>query len=277
MNYNKYLGEKMRLCDTHCHLDDLRYQEDFDSVLQRAKEKGIVRFIIPAAHPDDLMRARELAHRYEEIFFASGLHPNYAHLYNEKFITSFLDDEKCVAIGECGLDYYRLEEGLKESKCNDIQELKALQKEVFIAQIHLAIQSQKPLIVHIRDASCDSLEILQTYASKLKGGVLHCFNADFQLLSLAQNGFYYGIGGVLTFKNARRLLEVLPKIPLESLLLETDAPYLTPHPHRGERNEPAYIPLVLDKMSEILGITQEALASQINQNTQKLFGIMYAS
>ena len=106
---------------------------------------------------------------------------------------------------------------------------------------------------------------------------MHCFNADFHLLSLAKEGFYYGIGGVLTFKNARKLVEVLPKIPLESLLLETDAPYLTPHPHRGERNEPAYIPLVLEKMSEILGIPKEILIKQININTENLFGEVFGA
>ena len=183
-----------------------------------------------------------------------------------------------MAVGECGLDYYRLEEALAESKLGSIEELKRIQKEVFVAQIKLAMAYEKPLIVHIREASSDSLEILQKYAKDLKrGGVLHCFNADFQLLSLAKEGFYYGIGGVLTFKNARKLVEVLPKIPLESLLLETDAPYLTPHPHRGERNEPAYIPLVLEKMSEILGIPKEILIKQINLNTENLFGEVFGA
>ncbi len=263
----------MQLCDTHCHLDDKRFEGDFEAVLERAREAGITRFIIPAAHPEDLERARELAYQYEEVYFASGLHPNYAYLYDETFLRGFLEDRKCIAVGECGLDYYRLEEALAESKLESIEELKRIQKEVFIAQIKLAIAYKKPLIVHIREASADSLEILQTYAQKLSGGVLHCFNADFQLLSLAKKGFYYGIGGVLTFKNARKFVEVFPKIPLKSLLLETDAPYLTPHPHRGERNEPAYIPLVLEKMSEILGISKEILVRTINQNTKVLFGV----
>lgn len=268
----------MQLCDTHCHLDDKRFEGDFEAVLERAKKAGITRFVIPAAHLEDLERARELAHKYEEVYFASGLHPNYAYLYDEEFLKSFLGDEKCVAVGECGLDYYRLEEALAESKLGSIEELKRIQKEVFVAQIKLAMAYEKPLIVHIREASSDSLEILQKYAKDLKrGGVLHCFNADFQLLSLAKEGFYYGIGGVLTFKNARKLVEVLPKIPLESLLLETDAPYLTPHPHRGERNEPAYIPLVLEKMSEILGIPKEILIKQININTKNLFGEVFGA
>ncbi|MDE6957988.1 TatD family deoxyribonuclease [Helicobacter apodemus] len=262
----------MQLCDTHCHLDDARYNEDFEVMLKRSYEVGITRFIIPAAYPNDLKRAQSLSHQYEGIYFAAGIHPNYAHLYDKDFIQSFVGDEKCVAIGECGLDYYRAEESLEEMGLESFEALKDLQKKVFIEQIKLALEVRKPLIVHIRDASLDSLEILLTYAKELKGGVLHCFNADFQLLSLAKYGFYYGIGGVLTFKNARKLVEVLPKIPLQSLLLETDSPYLTPHPHRGERNEPSYIPLVLERMSEILAIPKETLAKQINHNTQNLFG-----
>ena len=262
----------MQLCDTHCHLDDGRYDEDFEAVLKRSFEVGVTRFIIPAAHPNDLKKAQSLSHQYKGVYFAVGIHPNYAHLYDKDFLQGFVDDEKCVAIGECGLDYYRVEESLQEMELESFESLKDLQKRVFVEQIQLAIEVKKPLIVHIREASLDSLEILSAYAKELKGGVLHCFNADFQLLSLAKYGFYYGIGGVLTFKNAKKLVEVLPKIPLQSLLLETDAPYLAPHPHRGERNEPSYIPLVLEKMSEILAIPKETLVTQINHNTQNLFG-----
>lgn len=265
----------MKLCDTHCHLDDERYFDDLDSVIARAIDNGVTRFIIPAAHPEDTKRAQEISHKYDCVFFATGLHPNYPHLYDEKFIESFIEDKKCVAIGECGLDYYNIEDALSRTQIQSTEKLKELQKEVFESQIKLAIKYKKPLIVHIRDASNDSLEILQKYSKELVGGILHCFNADFQLLSLAKDGFYYGIGGVLTFKNARKLVEVLPRIPLESLLLETDSPYLTPHPHRGERNEPSYIPLVLDKMSEILNIDKEILVSTINKNTESLFGNLF--
>ncbi|TLD82910.1 TatD family deoxyribonuclease [Helicobacter sp. MIT 11-5569] len=263
----------MQLCDTHCHLDDTRYDEDFEEMLKRAENAGISRFIIPAADPKDLQKAQHLANTHTNVYFASGVHPDLAYAYDENSIKSFLNDPKCIAIGECGLDYYRLEEKLEDFNLDSIVDLKTMQKRVFIAQIELAIQFKKPLIVHIRDASQDSLEILQSYAKDLVGGVLHCFNADFQLLKLAPFNFYYGIGGVLTFKNARKLVEILPKIPLESLLLETDAPYLTPHPHRGQRNEPSYIPLVLEKMQEILQLPKETLITQINANTARLFKI----
>ena len=263
-----------QLCDTHCHLDDMRYAEDFDAMIKRAEDSGITRFIIPGADIADLKRAQDLAHQYPNVYFAAGVHPDLAYTYDESYLQEFLQDPKCVAIGECGLDYYRLDEKLQDFNTDSVATLKEIQKQVFIAQIQLAITTQKPLIVHIREASQDSLEILQTYANQLKGGILHCFNADAQLLKLAKSNFYYGIGGVLTFKNARKLVEVLPKIPLESLLLETDAPYLTPHPHRGERNEPAFIPLVLDKMQEVLQIPKETLVQQINANTARLFGAL---
>lgn len=263
----------MQLCDTHCHLDDACYDTDLNEILERAKNSGVSRFIIPAADPKDLQKAQNLADTHPNVYFASGVHPDLAYAYDSTYVESFLSNSKCVAIGECGLDYYRLEEKLETFKVNSIEKIKMIQKRVFIAQIELAIQFKKPLIVHIRDASNDSLEILQTYAKDLVGGVLHCFNADFQLLKLAPFNFYYGIGGVLTFKNARKLVEILPKIPLGSLLLETDAPYLTPHPHRGKRNEPSYIPLILEKMQEILQLSKEQLAAQINANTARLFGI----
>ncbi|WP_299546405.1 TatD family hydrolase [uncultured Helicobacter sp.] len=263
----------MQLCDTHCHLDDTRFDMDFNEMLQRAENAGISRFIIPAADPKDLQKAQNLANAHTNVYFASGVHPDLAYAYDSNFIESFLSDPRCVAIGECGLDYYCLDEKLEDFKVHTTEEIKAIQKRVFIEQIKLAIKFKKPLIVHIRDASNDSLEILQTYAKDLIGGVLHCFNADFQLLKLAPFNFYYGIGGVLTFKNARKLVEILPKIPLESLLLETDAPYLTPHPHRGKRNEPSYIPLVLEKMQEILNLPKEQLIAQINTNTTRLFAL----
>lgn len=263
----------MQLCDTHCHLDDTRYDLDFQEMLERANNAGISHFIIPAANPQDLQKAQALANTHANVYFAAGVHPDLAYAYCEDFVESFLKDPKCIAIGECGLDYYRLEEKLESFKTDSTVTIKTLQQEVFQAQIQLAIKHRKPLIVHIREASQESLEILQSYAKDLVGGVLHCFNADFQLLKLAPFNFYYGIGGVLTFKNARKLIEVLPKIPLESLLLETDSPYLTPHPHRGKRNEPSYIPLVLEKMQEILQIPKAKLIMQINANTKRLFSI----
>ncbi len=252
------------IIDTHCHLDDERYQEDLDEVLQRAKEANVVKFIIPGAEPKTLPRAIELAQKYKEIYFAVGVHPYDAINYDRAYLEEFIIHPKCVAVGECGLDYYRLpkEEDAKQKE-------KELQKEVFIDQINLANKYNKPLIVHIREASLDAKNILKEYA-KVKG-VLHCYNANEGLLELAKRNFYFGIGGVLTFKNAKKLIQVYPKIPLKNLVIETDAPYLTPHPNRGKRNEPAYTRLVLEKMGKLSQIPCQELEELLYQNSLNLF------
>ncbi len=130
---------------------------------------------------------------------------------------------------------------------------------------------KKPLIVHIREASDDSRQILIDYNAKEVGGVLHCYNASEHLLPLADHDFYFGIGGVLTFKNAKKLVSVLPKIPKDKLIIETDAPYLTPHPHRGERNEPYFTVFVADKMAELLNISRDEIEELTTTNAKKLF------
>ncbi len=255
------------IVDTHVHLDDERYREDLDAVLERAREVGVNRYIIPAADPDTLPRAVELAERYDDIFFAVGVHPDEAAKYDRSFHEGYITHPKCVAVGEIGLDYYRLPDDQSE-----IDRIKKLQKEIFIDQIDLANRYDKPIIVHIREASRDAQEILENYQAN-KGGVLHCYNADHELLKLAEQGFYYGIGGVITFKNARKLVEVFPMIPENRLLIETDGPYLTPHPYRGERNEPAYCELIAQKMAELSGIPLAAMQNICRENTTRLFGI----
>ncbi len=255
------------IVDTHCHLDDPRYNDDLEEVLERAKAAGVEKYIIPGADIVTLERAVEIAETHPLVYFAVGVHPYDKEAYDRALLEHYIEHPKCVAVGECGLDYFRLPEDEKE-----IEVEKAAQKEVFLDQIALAKAYDKPLIVHIRDASADSLAILDAYAGE-KGGVLHCYNADEQLLKLAAKGFYYGIGGVLTFKNARKLVNVFPKIPKEKLLIETDAPYLTPHPHRGERNEPAYCALVADKISELSGMARADVEALTTHNTHLLFGI----
>jgi len=255
------------IIDTHIHLDDARYTDDLEEVLQRARKGGVERFIIPGADPKTLPRAIEIAQKYDDVYFAVGVHPYDMENFDEAPFHKYLHHPKCVAVGECGLDYFRLE-GSQEEK----EQIKQQQKEIFIAQIKLAKQYNKPLIVHIREASADSKEILEEYAQGVKG-VLHCFNADEQLLSLAKREFYFGIGGVVTFKNAKKLVNVLPKIPLEKMVIETDGPYLTPHPHRGERNEPIYTTLVVEKVAEILETTPQEITQITTKNAKELFNI----
>lgn len=252
------------IIDTHCHLDDVRY-DDIDSVIKNAFDNGVNKIIIPGADINDLPKAAQIANSNENIYFAAGVHPYEIEGYDEAVLRQFAKDPKCIAIGECGLDYFRLPD-------DDIDGYKAKQKDAFISQINLAIELKLPLIVHIRDANEDSLKILKEYEDRLVGGVLHCFNASPILLELSSK-FYYGIGGVLTFKNGKKLVEILPKIPLDRLVLETDAPYLTPEPHRGKRNEPAFTTYVADKMADILGMSRDEVESLTTQNANRLFGI----
>ncbi|MCK9162230.1 MAG: TatD family hydrolase [Arcobacteraceae bacterium] len=256
------------IIDTHCHLDHSDYYDDLDEVINNAQKKGIKQIIIPGASLEDLPRAIEISQKYDMVYFAVGVHPYDIKSFDLDILKQYITHPKCVAVGECGLDYYRLSGTIEENNAE-----KAIQKEIFIKQIKLSIEFKKPLIIHIRDASLDSLHILQEYASSELGGVLHCYNADSQLLVLAKKNFYFGIGGVLTFKNARKLVEVLPKIPLEKIILETDAPYLTPHPHRGSRNEPAYTKIVCEKVAELLNLTPREVAQLTSTNAKKLFNI----
>lgn len=255
------------IIDTHIHLDDDRYREDFEEMIQRALSVGVKSFIIPGAHPSTLSRAVELCEQYENIYFAVGVHPYDLEGLEELDFEHYASHPKCVAIGECGMDYYRLE-GSEEEKSAE----KKRQEDAFRLQIRFAKKVKKPLIVHIRDASHDSkMILLSEYAGEV-GGVLHCYNADDELLSLADENFYFGIGGVLTFSNAKKLVNILPRIPTDKLLIETDGPYLTPHPHRGSRNEPSYTALVAQKMSDILNTPLEEIESLTTNNAVRLFG-----
>jgi len=213
-----------------------------------------------------LPTAIKLSEKYDEVFFAVGVHPYDIEDYDEVILEKFITHPKCVAVGECGLDYFRLPKNQKEKDSNI-----SLQKQIFIKQIQLAKKYDKPLIVHIRDASNMAKNILLEYGNGLVGGVLHCFNADEQLLTLAKSGFYFGIGGVVTFKNARKLVEILPKIPKDKLLIETDSPYLTPHPYRGERNEPKYTNEIAQKIATILNVSKSEIEELTTANSNKLF------
>ncbi len=251
------------IIDTHCHLDDTCYDSDLSQVVQNAHDNGVKKMIIAGADTADLPRAVQIAEKNAGVYFAVGAHPYNLSSFDEKIFERYATHEKCVAIGECGLDYYR--------KPDDAE--KAEQKRIFEAQISLAVKFKKPLIVHIRDANEDAFEILNRRKSELtRGGVLHCFNASPLLLGLSDT-FFYGIGGVLTFKNAKSLVAILPQIPRDKLVLETDAPYLTPEPFRGTRNEPARTALVAKKMAELLSLDEKEVRTLTTQNAQRLFAI----
>ncbi|BCZ19073.1 DNAse TatD [Helicobacter sp. NHP19-012] len=248
------------LVDTHCHLDHAHYLADVCQVLDNAKEVGVNTAIIPAASPKDLGRAIALCESHPNLYFAVGVHPLDLQDFQLDFLKAHIQHPRCVAVGECGLDYHYQNDPTTKTK----------QQEIFQAQIVLALEFNKPLIVHIREASVDAHAILKQYP-ELRG-VLHCFNGDGLLLELADN-FYYGIGGVATFKNAKNLVETLPQIPLKRLLLETDAPYLAPHPFRGQRNEPKYIPLIAEKLAQVRQMDVQELAHSTTHNAQTLFNL----
>ena len=254
------------IIDTHCHLDDKRYYDDLDEVIKRAIEHDVKGFLIPGADPEDLDRAKWISENYKNVFFAAGVHPYEKDKFDEDLLFKYLIHPKCVAVGECGLDYYRLpkEENEKIKEKNE-------QKEIFKKHIEIAKEVKKPLIVHIREASFDSKEILIENGAKEVGGVLHCFNASEILLELSDYNFYFGIGGVITFKNAKKLVNILPKIPLDRILIETDSPYLTPHPYRGKRNEPYYTILIAKKIAQILDIDFEKICDITTNNANRLF------
>ncbi len=248
------------IIDTHTHLDNQKFIEDVDEVIKRAENAGVGKFIIPAADPADLPRALDLSEKYDEIYFAVGVHPVEIEKYDDKLLLDYINHPKCVAVGEIGLDYHWVKEPEKQKK----------QIEIFHRQIEIAKKYGKPIIVHVREATQDTYDVVKLHPEI--EGVFHCYNAAHQLLDFSER-FYYGIGGVITFKNARKLVEVFPKIPKDRVIIETDAPYLTPHPFRGKRNEPFYTVLVRDKIAELWAVSADEVEKITTQNAKRLFRI----
>ena len=248
------------IIDTHTHLDNVKFKDDVDEVIKRAVEHGVKKFIIPAADPKDLKRAIELAEKYDDIYFGVGVHPVDIDKYEDRLLLEYINHPKCVAVGEIGLDYHWVKDPKQRKK----------QQDFFKKQIEIALKYNKPIIVHVREATEDTYKVIKEYPEI--NGVFHCFNAAHQLLDFSDR-FYYGIGGVITFKNARKLVEVFPKIPRDRVLIETDAPYLTPHPFRGKRNEPMYTIYVRDKIADLWGVESKEVEDITTKNATRLFGI----
>ncbi|MBN8636228.1 MAG: TatD family hydrolase [Anaerolineae bacterium] len=257
------------LIDTHCHLNFDGYDADREAVLRRAADAGVTRIIIPSV---DLVTGQEgidLAERYAGVFAAAGLHPNSTANFTDadlEAITAQAAHAKVVAIGEIGLDYH----------WDDSP--KALQHRAFEAQLALAAKLELPVIIHNREASDDVLPILEAWAATLppalkeRPGVLHSFSAPPSIAerALAIN-FYLGFTGPVTYKNAEELRRVALAAPLDRMLVETDGPYLTPVPHRGKRNEPAYVALVADRIAALKGLTLDEFAAATTANAERLF------
>ena len=253
------------IIDSHVHLDTKRFNKDIDEVIQRAKDKGVNKFIIPAIESDNMDGIIKLCEKYDEIYFSSGNHPNRLDSFDMKNIEKYISHEKCVAVGECGLDWFRIPKG---SNLNDI---KKRQIEVFEEQILLSSKYNKPLILHSRDTDKEMMETLMKHKNILVGGVVHCYLGSENLLKLKDYNFYFGIGGIVTYKSATELRDNLIKVPLDRIIIETDAPYLTPGSNRKLRNEPSFTPIIVKEVSILLNMSVEMTEKVTYENTERLF------
>ena len=246
------------IVDTHAHYDDKRFSDSYDEFFKTLGTNGVLKIINCGCDVDSSKKCVELSNKYDICYTAVGYHPgNLKGNINLEKIEELAQSEKVVAVGEIGLDYYWR------------QDNKAEQKEVFIAQLDLAEKLDLPVIIHDRDAHADTFEILKAKRPK---GVVHCFSGSAEMAKEIINlGLYIGIGGVLTFKNAKKLLEVASIAPLERILLETDAPYMAPEPHRGKTNNSALILYVAEKLAEIKGLSTEEILKITTRNAETLF------
>ncbi len=251
--------------DTHVHLNADQYEEDVEEVIERALEAGVSKMVVVGFDHKTITKAMDLTERYPFIYAVVGWHPVDAiHCTEEDlaWIESLAAHPKVVGIGETGLDYY-WDTSPKE-----------VQQEVFRKQIRLAKKVNLPIIIHNRDATADVVRILEEENANEVGGIMHCFSSSVEIASQCIDmNFLISLGGPITFKNAKQPKNVAKEIPLEKLLIETDAPYLTPHPYRGKRNEPSYVPLVAEEIARIKELPVEEVASATTKNALKLFNI----
>jgi len=248
--------------DSHAHYDADQFDEDREELLNSMQEKGIGTILNVGADWDSVTEVVELAQKYPHVYAAVGLHPDEVGVLDEEkfaYLREQCQKEKVVAVGEIGLDYYW------DNESHDVQ------KKWFVRQLNLAREFNLPVIIHSRDAAEDTLKIMKEHAQGLRG-VIHCFSYSKELArEYVKMGFHIGIGGVVTFKNGKKLKEIAEEIPLEKILLETDCPYLALVPYRGKRNSSLYIPYIAQEIAEIRGITYEEVVEQTEQNAKELF------
>ncbi|MFD0674860.1 TatD family hydrolase [Cohnella sp. GCM10027633] len=254
------------LIDTHAHLDSPKFDNDREEMIARAQAAGIDTIVNIGFNRDTIPSTMKLTERYPFIYAAVGWHPTDAidmRLEEDlAWIESLCANPKVVAIGEIGLDYY-WDTSPKE-----------LQHTVFREQIRLARKLNKPIVIHNRDAHEDIVRILREENASEVGGIMHCFSGSWEMAKLCLDmNFYISFGGPVTFKNARVPKEVLANVPMDRLLVETDAPYLTPHPHRGQRNESAYVRLVAETAAEIKGLNLEEIAIITSENARRCLSL----
>ncbi|MDZ4993567.1 YchF/TatD family DNA exonuclease [Clostridium perfringens] len=255
---------KYKIFDTHAHYDSDSFDEDREAVIKELKENGVIGILNCGSDLYGLRKSVELAKNFDIFYAAVGIHPENADEFNEeviKKIREYVKYEKVKAIGEIGLDYYWEENPSRE-----------VQKEVFRAQMKLADELNLPVIIHDRDAHGDTLEIMKEFPNVI--GVVHCFSGSVEFAKeCIKLGYYIGFTGVLTFKNAKKLVDVCREIPVDRMLVETDCPFMAPVPFRGKRNKSDYIEYIIDKMSEIRGISGEEMNEILLNNKRNLFKI----
>ena len=254
----------LNIFDTHAHYDDEAFNEDREVLLGLLPKEGVSHVMTCGTNLVTSYRSLQLAKKYDYIYCALGFHPEEAHEERKGDLDTIVEllktEEKAKAVGEIGLDYY-----WEENAPRDVQ------IDLFRRQIELAKELDLPVIVHDREAHEDTFNILSEMRPK---GVLHCYSGSKeQALQYTEMGFYIGLGGVVTFKNARKAVEVAEAIPLDKLLLETDCPYMAPVPHRGERNDSRLISLVAEKIGEIRGMDPQEILDITNSNAEEFFGI----
>ena len=256
--------ENGMIFDTHAHYDDEAFDEDREALLNSMKEGGVGRIVNIGANMETSQRTVEQTGQYDFMYGAVGVHPSDTGDMTQNDIETLREwsrEPKILAIGEIGLDYHYPEPA------------REIQKNWFIRQLMLAQEENLPVVIHSRDAAADTLEILKEYGRGL-GGVIHCFSYTKEMAAeYVKLGYYIGIGGVVTFKNARKLAEAVEVIPLERLVLETDCPYLSPEPHRGTRNSSLNLTYVAQTLAQLKGVSYDEIIRQTEQNAQAMYRI----
>lgn len=250
--------------DTHAHYDAEQFNEDRDEILAKMPENGVSTIVNVGATLKGCKESMEFAKKYPFMYAAVGVHPDEVGELNEETfaqLEEWCKEDKVVAVGEIGLDYYWDEEP------------REVQKEWFIRQLELAKRVNLPVNIHSREASEDTLQIVKEHGKGLTG-IIHCFSGSKEMaLEYVKLGFYIGVGGVVTFKNGRKLKEVVEAIPMDRIVLETDAPYLAPTPFRGKRNDSTYIKYMAEEIASLKGLTCEEVLTQTEQNARKVYNL----
>jgi TatD DNase family protein len=259
--------------DTHAHYDDDWFDEDREALLRGLSSRGVGTVVNVGASMRGSRESVALAAEWPFVYAAVGVHPDHAPQMTEADIDelrTLAANEKVVAIGEIGFDYGHEDELTEEERT----EQRKAQEHWFRRQLELAAELSLPVIIHSRGAEGDTLAVMKEYADKVNGGIIHCFSGSPETAEAYRKlGFHIGVGGVITFKNARRLPDVVAAAPLSQIVLETDAPYMAPVPYRGKRNDSGYLPQVVAKIAEIKGVSEEEVVRITEENARQLFSL----